>query len=376
MGELKKMILVIVVILAAVGFFYVKLSNVNTSASQIEQIKKASTSQKKTKSDKQTIKKETNMKEQNKKEIYLAGGCFWGVEEYFSRVDGVIDSVSGYANGTSDTTNYELIKQTGHAETVHVTYDANKVSLKELLLHFFRIIDPTSLNKQGNDRGTQYRTGVYYTDPKDKEIIEAVFSQEARNYDKPIVVEVEPLKNFIIAEDYHQDYLKKNPNGYCHINVNEANYPVIDAEKYPKPNAEDIKEKLTPEEYKVTQENDTEAAFSNRYWDQFKPGIYVDIVTGEPLFSSKDKFESGCGWPSFTEPISPDVARYNEDNSFNMKRIEVRSRSGNSHLGHVFNDGPKDKGGLRYCINSLSIKFIPKEDMESQGYGYLLNDVD
>lgn len=376
MGELKKMVLVVVVILAALGFVYLKFSNVNTSASQIEQIKKASTSQKKTKSDRKATKKESDMKEQNKKEIYLAGGCFWGVEEYFSRVDGVLDAVSGYANGTSDTTTYELVKQTGHAETVHVTYDANKVSLKELLLHYFRIIDPTSLNKQGNDKGTQYRTGVYYTDDKDREVIDAVFAQEAKNYDKPIVVEVGPLANFIVAEDYHQDYLKKNPNGYCHINVNEASYPVIDADKYPKPNEEEIKAKLTPEEYKVTQENDTEAAFSNRYWDQFKPGIYVDIVTGEPLFSSKDKFESGCGWPSFTQPISPDVARYNEDNSFNMKRIEVRSRVGNSHLGHVFNDGPKDKGGLRYCINSLSIRFIAKEDMESQGYGYLLDYVD
>lgn len=376
MGELKKMVLVIVVILAALGFVYLKFSNVNTSASQIEQIKKASTSQKKTKSDKKATKKESDMKEQNKKEIYLAGGCFWGVEEYFSRVDGVLDAVSGYANGTSDTTTYELVKQTGHAETVNVTYDANKVSLKELLLHYFRIIDPTSLNKQGNDKGTQYRTGVYYTDDKDREVIDAVFAQEAKNYDKPIVVEVGPLANFIVAEDYHQDYLKKNPNGYCHINVNEASYPVIDADKYPKPSEEEIKAKLTLEEYKVTQENDTEAAFSNRYWDQFKPGIYVDIVTGEPLFSSKDKFESGCGWPSFTQPISPDVARYNEDNSFNMKRIEVRSRVGNSHLGHVFNDGPKDKGGLRYCINSLSIRFIAKEDMESQGYGYLLDYVD
>ncbi|WP_299572168.1 peptide-methionine (R)-S-oxide reductase MsrB [uncultured Leptotrichia sp.] len=195
----------------------------------------------------------------------------------------------------------------------------------------------------------------------------------AKKYDKPLAVEKEPLKNFIKAEDYHQDYLKKNPNGYCHIDVNQAAYPVIEASRYPKPSDEEIKSKLSPEEYAVTQKNDTERAFSNRYWDKFDAGIYVDVVTGEPLFSSKDKFDSGCGWPSFTRPISPDVATYKEDKSFNMTRTEVRSRVGNSHLGHVFTDGPKDKGGLRYCINSLSIKFIPKAEMEEKGYGYLLD---
>lgn len=317
-----------------------------------------------------------SMTNTNKKEIYLAGGCFWGVEEYFSRVDGVLDAVSGYANGSSDTTKYELLLQTGHAETVHVTYDANRISLKEILLHYFRIIDPTSLNKQGNDRGSQYRTGIYYTDKADETTIKEVFQEKAPDYDKEIVVEKAPLKHFIKAENYHQDYLKKHPNGYCHINVNQANYPVIDAAKYPKPNKEEIKSKLSKEEYQVTQENKTESAFSNRYWDKFEPGIYVDIVTGEPLFSSKDKFESGCGWPSFTKPISPDVLRYKEDKSFNMVRTEVRSRSGDSHLGHVFTDGPKKQGGLRYCINSLSIRFIPKADMEAKGYGYLLAYID
>ena len=179
-----------------------------------------------------------------------------------------------------------------------------------------------------------------------------------------------------MAEDYHQDYLKKNPNGYCHINVNQATYPVIDASKYPKPSDEELKKTLSPEEYAVTQKNQTERAFSNRYWDKFESGIYVDVATGEPLFSSKDKFESGCGWPSFTQPISPDVATYKEDKSYNMTRMEVRSRVGDSHLGHVFTDGPQDKGGLRYCINSLSIRFIPKDQMEEKGYAYLLDYVD
>lgn len=309
---------------------------------------------------------------ENRKEIYLAGGCFWGVEEYFSRIKGVEDVTVGYANGKGDTTNYQLISQTGHAETAHITYDKSQVSLKELLLHYFRIIDPISKNKQGNDVGSQYRTGVYYTDKADLTTINQVFDQMAKKYDKPIVVEKEELNHYVLAEENHQDYLKKNPNGYCHINVNEASYPVVDASRYPKPSQEEIKKKLTAEEYAVTQKNDTERAFSNRYWDQFEDGLYVDIVTGEPLFSSKDKFESGCGWPSFSKPISPDVAVYKKDTSFNMERVEIRSRVGDSHLGHVFTDGPKDKGGLRYCINSLSIQFIPKTQMEEKGYGYLL----
>ena len=217
-------------------------------------------------------------------------------------------------------------------------------------------------------------TGIFATEALTQEAIASL--EKAKKYDQPLAVEKEPLKNFVVAEDYHQDYLKKNPNGYCHINVNQAAYPVIDASKYPKPSDEELKKTLSPEEYAVTQKNQTERAFSNRYWDKFESGIYVDVATGEPLFSSKDKFESGCGWPSFTQPISPDVATYKEDKSYNMTRMEVRSRVGDSHLGHVFTDGPQDKGGLRYCINSLSIRFIPKDQMEEKGYAYLLDYVD
>lgn len=306
-------------------------------------------------------------------EIYLAGGCFWGVEEYFSRIPGVTDAVSGYANGRSDTTSYELVKQTGHAETVHIFYDRRKLSLRELLLHYFRIVDPTSINQQGNDRGAQYRTGIYYTKPEEQAVIEQVIAEKQPDYDSPIAIEVLPLNNFIVAEDYHQDYLKKHPDGYCHIDVQEAAYPVIDAALYPKPDNETLRKQLSPEAYAVTQENETERAFSNLYWDQFLPGIYVDVATGEPLFSSDDKYESGCGWPSFTKPISPEVVTYHKDTSFHMVRTEVRSRTGNSHLGHVFEDGPAESGGLRYCINSLSIRFVPKEDMDAQGYAYLLD---
>ncbi|MED4533173.1 bifunctional peptide-methionine (S)-S-oxide reductase MsrA/peptide-methionine (R)-S-oxide reductase MsrB [Metabacillus fastidiosus] len=313
----------------------------------------------------------------NLKEIWLAGGCFWGVEAYMARVYGVYDVTSGYANGKTENPTYEEVvyNNTGHAETVHVLYDPERVDLEKLLSYYFTIIDPTSLNKQGNDRGEQYRTGIYYKNDEDREIIDQVVAKEQKKYDDPIVTEVEPLKNFSLAEEYHQDYLEKNPNGYCHVSfdsLKDQEIPqLINPELYPKPSEEEIKAKLTDIQYKVTQGNGTELAFSNEYWNNEEPGIYVDVVTGEPLFSSADKYDSGCGWPSFTKPIEPEVIVTSEDRSFNMVRIEVRSRSGDSHLGHVFDDGPRDKGGLRYCINSAAIKFIPQAEMEEAGYGYL-----
>ena len=319
--------------------------------------------------------KEQKMTMESKQEqqiIYLAGGCFWGLEAYMERIQGVTDAVSGYANGKGDTTNYQLLHATDHAETVKVTYDPNKISLDKLLQYYFRVIDPTSINKQGNDRGRQYRTGIYYQNEQDKAVIEAALKTLQSKYQEPIQIEVEPLKNYVEAEEYHQDYLKKNPNGYCHIDIKKADEPLIDDKKYPKPSDAELKQKLTALQYDVTQGKHTERSFSNEYWDNFAPGIYVDITTGEPLFSSKDKFESGCGWPSFTKPIAAEVAEYQRDNSFNMTRIEVLSRSGHAHLGHVFDDGPRDKGGLRYCINSASIKFIPLGEMEKQGYGDLI----
>ena len=319
--------------------------------------------------------KEQKMTMESKQEqqiIYLAGGCFWGLEAYMERIQGVTDAVSGYANGKGDTTNYQLLHATDHAETVKVTYDPNKISLDKLLQYYFRVIDPTSINKQGNDRGRQYRTGIYYQNEQDKAVIEAALKTLQSKYQEPIQIEVEPLKNYVVAEEYHQDYLKKNPNGYCHIDIKKADEPLIDDKKYPKPSDTELKQKLTALQYDVTQGKHTERSFSNEYWDNFAPGIYVDITTGEPLFSSKDKFESGCGWPSFTKPIAAEVAEYQKDNSFNMTRIEVLSRSGHAHLGHVFDDGPRDKGGLRYCINSASIKFIPLDEMEKQGYGDLI----
>ena len=305
-------------------------------------------------------------------EIYLAGGCFWGLEEYFSRIEGIKKTTVGYANGQVESTNYQLIHQTDHAETVHLIYDEKRISLREILLYYFRVIDPLSVNKQGNDVGRQYRTGVYYTDEADRVVIEQVFAEQEKQLGQKIAVELEPLRHYVRAEDYHQDYLKKNPGGYCHINVNDAYQPLVDPGQYEKPTDEELKEQLTEEQYQVTQLSATERPFQNAYNATFEEGIYVDVTTGEPLFFAGDKFESGCGWPSFSRPIARDVLKYYEDKSHGMERIEVRSRSGNAHLGHVFTDGPESAGGLRYCINSAALRFIPKEKMEAEGYAYLL----
>lgn len=306
------------------------------------------------------------------KEIYLAGGCFWGMEAYFDKVPGVTSVECGYGNGKTEDTTYEQVDRTGHAETVHITYDEKETTLRRLLLYYLRVVDPTTLNKQGNDCGTQYRTGVYYTDESDEKIITRFFEEKQKNYDKKIRVEIEPLKNFIKAEEYHQKYLDKNPGGYCHINIAKADEPVIDEEEYKRKSDEELKKELTKEQYQVTRENKTESPFANEYYDTFDDGIYVDITTGEPLFSGKDKFDSGCGWPAFSKPLIEDVVTKHEDFSCGMHRTEVRSRVGDAHLGHVFDDGPRALGGQRYCINSAALRFIPKKDMEKEGYGYLL----
>lgn len=304
---------------------------------------------------------------QNLKNIYLAGGCFWGVEEYYNRITGVSDSVSGYAMGEGVPT-YETLKATGHAETVKVTYDSNKVSLVELLAQYFRIVDPTVVNRQGNDVGTQYRTGIYYENPEDEAIIVKYVDFIRSKYPKPIVTEIKPLDKFYDAEAYHQDYLLKNPNGYCHIDLGLAYRPLSDGEKYQRPTNDELKQKLKPLEYAVAVNGDTEPAFSHEYDKLKAPGIYVDIATGEPLFSSKDKFDSGTGWPSFTRPILTSAVKLKNDSTFGMNRIEVLSNFGSSHLGHVFEDGPREAGSLRYCMNGASLKFIPREEMTAQGY--------
>lgn len=310
------------------------------------------------------------------RDIYLAGGCFWGVEAYMERIDGIVQAVSGYANGRTESPSYQdVIKGSGHAETVHVRYDRKRIKLSTILEYFYRIIDPTSVNRQGNDRGVQYRTGIYYTDQRDLEEILPSIEALSKQYDKPLAIEVKPLENFYLAEEYHQDYLKKNPHGYCHVDLNLAKEPVVDPTQYRKPDDKELKKTLSRSAYHITQKAGTEPAFNHVYWDFFQPGIYVDITTGEPLFSSRDKYRSSCGWPSFTRPISKDVISYHEDTSYNMKRTEVRSRIGNAHLGHVFDDGPADKGGLRYCINGAALRFIPLERMQDEGYEHFIGSV-
>lgn len=309
-----------------------------------------------------------------KKEIWFAGGCFWGVQEYFSRLPGVLATETGYANSRVANPGYRQVcaGNTGAAETVKVAYDPQKIDLATLIKKFFAIIDPLSVNRQGNDIGDQYRTGIYYADPADKPIIDEAYAEEQGGYGRPLAVEVLPLSNFYPAEDYHQDYLKKNPGGYCHINLDKASEnpeEAIPDKNYVKPADDVLREKLTPMQYAVTQKAATEPAFSGQHWNRHEDGIYVDIVTGEPLFTSKAKFDSGTGWASFTKAIDSRAILGSLDSSHGMRRIEARSRHGHSHLGHIFPDGPT---GLRYCINDAALKFIPKADMEKEGYGYLL----
>lgn len=302
--------------------------------------------------------------------IYLAGGCFWGVEAYFSKLPGIIKTEVGYANGNIQNPTYEkvLTGETEFAETVLIEYNPDKISLDEILAHYFDIVDLTTLNRQAHDSGTQYRSGIYYVKDQDKEIIEHAIEQEQKKYKNPIVTEIKKLENFYPAEEYHQKYLDKNPRGYCHINLSKMEK----YEKYKKPTEDDLKKKLSTIQYDVTQKGATERPFSSEYDKKFDEGIYVDIVTKEPLFSSTDKYDAGCGWPSFTKPIDKKSVKEKGDNSLGMKRIEVRSDIGESHLGHVFDDGPKEKGGHRYCINGAALKFIPKKDLQKEGYGEYL----
>lgn len=299
--------------------------------------------------------------------IVLAGGCFWGVEKYLSLIPGVLETETGYANGKTTNPSYELVcrDHTGHAEAVKVIYDSDQISLKQLLERFFEVIDPTSVNQQGNDRGEQYRTGIYYTQPEAFEVIRMALDELQKRYAKKIVVEALPLNNYSTAEEYHQRYLDRNPSGYCHIpsiSFERAKRPLSEPERNP------LKERLSDIQYRVTQENATEPPFKNEYYKEFREGIYVDIITGEPLFVSADKFDSGCGWPSFSRPVNSASVKEKADTSYGMIRTEVRSSSSNAHLGHVFEDGPTDQGGLRYCINSAALRFIPKEQMADEGY--------
>lgn len=312
------------------------------------------------------------------KTICFAGGCFWGTEKYLSMIPGVLATSVGYANGHTENPTYEEVCRngTGHAETVRIEYDQSKVSLTFLLELFYEAIDPTSLNRQGGDIGTQYRIGVYYVDEADRDIIFGSSELLQESCDKPVMIEVKPLENYYSAEEYHQKYLDKNPGGYCHIGgarFERAEQAVDEVTMYRQKEKDELRGRLTDLQFEVTQNNATEMPFSGEYVDKFEPGIYVDITTGEALFVSTDKFESGCGWPSFSRPITDEVIAEVPDHSHGRERIEVRSKRGDAHLGHVFGDGPEEHGGLRYCINSASLRFVPKERMRDEGYEHLLD---
>lgn len=308
----------------------------------------------------------------------FAGGCFWCMEGPFEAENGVVDVKAGYTGGKTKNPSYEEVTsgKTGHYEAIEVTYDPAKVSYERLLEIFWHQIDPTDNAGQFADRGSQYYTAVFYLGDIQKKAAEKSKKElEASGiFDKPIVTEIRKAAEFYEAEAYHQDYYKKNAFHYNMYKKGSGREAFL-KKTWENSRKVTLKKKLSPLQYKVTQECGTEPAFNNEYWDNKKAGIYVDVVSGEPLFLSKDKFDSGTGWPSFTKPVKKEAVTEHKDTSFFMTRIEVKSKSGGSHLGHVFNDGP-GKEGLRYCINSASLKFIPKEEMEKEGYGEYLELLD
>ncbi|UOY91638.1 peptide-methionine (S)-S-oxide reductase MsrA [Ectobacillus sp. JY-23] len=301
----------------------------------------------------------------------FAGGCFWCMVKPFDEIDGVYGIVSGYTGGHTENPTYKEVcsETTGHYEAVQITFDPSRLSYEELLEMYWRQIDPTDAGGQFHDRGQSYQTAIFYHTEEQRQKAEASKRalEESGIFKKPIVTEILPAKPFYPAEEYHQDYYKKNSFRYEMYRKGSGRDAFL-KKHWPKNNAH-LKEKLTDMQFYVTQENGTEPPFQNEFWNHQEEGLYVDIVSGEPLFSSYDKFDSGCGWPSFTKPVMSASVKEHVDLSHRMVRTEVRSREADSHLGHVFDDGPRDKGGLRYCINSAALRFIPKEDLEREGYG-------
>jgi peptide methionine sulfoxide reductase msrA/msrB len=320
------------------------------------------------------------MESARKSIIYFAGGCFWGIEKLMGSVPGVAGAVSGYANGHTPNPTYDQVctGQTGHMETVRVAYDPQRVSLEALVFLFFSAIDTGVQNRQGNDVGTQYQTGIFYENPEDRARIERA-AQIERGRRDAFFVRIEPLTAFYEAEEHHQDYLNKHPGGYCHLPVAafaRARSLVVDPEGYLRPQDDVLRARLTPMEYSVTQQDATEHPFEGAYWDSNQKGLYVDAATGEPLFSSKDKYSSDCGWPAFARSIDENAMVYRRDHAHGMVRTEVRSRAGDSHLGHVFDGDRQSPSGVRYCINSAALRFVPYEKMDERGYGHLKRCID
>ncbi|WP_404366684.1 peptide-methionine (S)-S-oxide reductase MsrA [Marinobacter sp.] len=366
----------------------------------------------------------------------FAGGCFWCVEAAFEeKVPGIEEAVSGYAGGEEKNPTYDQVSagRTGHTEAVQVYYDPEKITYEGLLQALWRMMNPTDAKGQFVDRGSQYRPAIFYHNDKQRQIAEASKKalEESGRYDNPVVIEIVPFESFYAAEDYHQDYYKKSPVRYNVYTFNSGRYQFIDrvwgedqkvdyskydpegrdpaasmdgspAEEtvssadaasadaewadrgmpgtgfdpvsFEKPSEEELRKHLTPLQYEVTQEDGTERAYDNPYWDEKRPGLYVDIVSGEPLYSSSDKYKSNTGWPSFIRAIGEDVVVTREDRSWFGVRTELRSAVADSHLGHLFEDGPPPTG-LRHCINSAALTFIPKEDLEQAGYGEYVDQV-